>query len=86
MCLCVLSPDVAKLSWAAVKAAQMARNATGGGGSGGTKAIPDGEPNCLAGLTFVFTGELPSFSREEAQDAAKRFGGYVTGILLYPYG
>lgn len=56
----------------------MARNATGGGGGGGgTKAIPDGQPNCLAGLTFVFTGELPSFSREEAQDAAKRFGGWV---------
>ncbi|KAG9048251.1 hypothetical protein FS837_000387 [Tulasnella sp. UAMH 9824] len=70
-----------KQNWAAVKAAQMARNATGGGGGGGggTKAIPDGEPNCLAGLTFVFTGELPSFSREEAQDAAKRFGGRVTG-------
>ncbi|KAG8981914.1 hypothetical protein FRC05_000056 [Tulasnella sp. 425] len=71
-----------KPNWAAVKAAQMARNATGSGnagGGGGTKAIPDGQPNCLAGLTFVFTGELPSFSREEAQDAAKRFGGRVTG-------
>lgn len=42
--------------------------------------MPDGKPNCLAGLTFVFTGELPSFSREEAQDAAKRYGGCVSHI------
>jgi replication factor C subunit 1 len=41
----------------------------------GSKEIPDGHPNALAGLTLVFTGELSSFSREEAQDLAKRFGG-----------
>ncbi|KAG8720285.1 hypothetical protein FRC08_000645 [Ceratobasidium sp. 394] len=45
----------------------------------GSKDVPDGHPNALAGLTFVFTGELSSFSREEAQDLAKRFGGRVTG-------
>lgn len=45
----------------------------------GSKPVPDGAPNCLAGLTFVFTGELSAFSREEAQDLAKRFGGRVTG-------
>jgi replication factor C subunit 1 len=33
------------------------------------------DPNCLAGLAFVFTGELSAFSREEAIDLAKRFGG-----------
>ncbi|GAA6025941.1 hypothetical protein JCM10207_004487, partial [Rhodosporidiobolus poonsookiae] len=44
----------------------------------GSKEIPIGEPNCLAGLTFVFTGELESLSREEAQDLAKRYGGRVT--------
>ena len=33
-------------------------------------------PDCLAGLAFVFTGELSSFSRDEATDLAKRFGGY----------
>lgn len=43
----------------------------------GSKEVPNGHPNALAGLTFVFTGELTSFSREEAQDLAKRFGGYV---------
>ncbi|KAF8607490.1 DNA replication factor C, large subunit [Ceratobasidium sp. AG-I] len=45
----------------------------------GSKEVPNGHPNALAGLTFVFTGELTSFSRDEAQDLAKRFGGRVTG-------
>lgn len=45
----------------------------------GSKAIPDGEPGCLAGLSFVFTGELQSLARDEAVDLAKRFGGRVVG-------
>ncbi|GAA5926210.1 replication factor C subunit 1 [Sporobolomyces koalae] len=44
----------------------------------GSKDIPVGEENCLAGLTFVFTGELESLSREDAIDLAKRYGGRVT--------
>ncbi|CED83681.1 dna replication factor large subunit [Phaffia rhodozyma] len=44
----------------------------------GSKEIPDGKPNCLAGLTFVFTGELSSLAREEAVELAKRYGGKVT--------
>lgn len=44
----------------------------------GSKEIPEGQPNCLAGLTFVFTGELESLSREEAQTLCKRYGGRVT--------
>ncbi|GAA5869122.1 hypothetical protein JCM8547_008702 [Rhodosporidiobolus lusitaniae] len=44
----------------------------------GSKEIPIGAPNCLAGLTFVFTGELESLGRNEAQDLAKRYGGRVT--------
>lgn len=59
---------------AAAKAAKAA-----GPRAPGSKEVPDGHPNALAGLTFVFTGELSSFSREEAQDLAKRFGGRVTG-------
>lgn len=35
------------------------------------------------GLTFVFTGELTSFSRDEAVDIAKRYGGYVSMLLPY---
>lgn len=45
----------------------------------GTKSIPQGTPTCLANLTFVFTGELESISREDGQDAVKRCGGRVTG-------
>lgn len=44
----------------------------------GSKEIPQGAPNCLAGLTFVFTGELESLAREDAQDLVKRYGGKVT--------
>lgn len=47
----------------------------------GTKEIPEGHPNALAGLTFVFTGELSAFSREEIVELAKRFGGYVASVI-----
>ncbi|GAA5961951.1 hypothetical protein JCM8115_001625 [Rhodotorula mucilaginosa] len=44
----------------------------------GSKEIPVGDEGCLAGLTFVFTGELESLSREAGQDLVKRYGGRVT--------
>ncbi|GAA6048823.1 hypothetical protein JCM3770_003639 [Rhodotorula araucariae] len=44
----------------------------------GSKEIPEGAENCLAGLTFVFTGELSSLGREEGQELVKRYGGRVT--------
>lgn len=59
-------------------AAMMAKRSAGPSAPG-SKEIPVGQPNCLAGLTFVFTGELTSLSREEASDLAKRYGGRVTG-------
>lgn len=60
-------------SWIAIRAARMA-----GPSAPGSKPVPEpSSPDCLAGLSFVFTGELSSFSREEAIDLAKRFGGYV---------
>lgn len=61
------------------------RKAGGGGGNAGpppaagSKEIPVGEENCLAGLTFVFTGLLETLSREEGQELVKRYGGKVTG-------
>ncbi|KAF9530949.1 purine nucleotide binding protein [Crepidotus variabilis] len=61
---------VKKFDWAAKKAAQLA-------GPRGSKEVPDGAPDALVGLAFVFTGELSSFSRDEATDIAKRFGGRV---------
>lgn len=45
----------------------------------GTVEIPVGAENCLAGLTFVFTGVLNSLGREEGQNLVKQYGGKVTG-------
>lgn len=45
----------------------------------GTAEIPEGAENCLAGLTFVFTGVLNSLGREEGQNLVKQYGGKVTG-------
>ncbi|PPQ66601.1 hypothetical protein CVT24_006912 [Panaeolus cyanescens] len=72
------APPAKKFDWAAKKAAQLA-----GPVAHGSKDIPDGAPDALAGLAFVFTGELTAFSREEAIDLAKRFGGRV---VLQPSG
>lgn len=44
-----------------------------------SKPIPVGQANCLADLTFVFTGELDSTPRMEAEDLVKRYGGYALG-------
>ncbi len=60
-------------SWAA-KAAKLAA----GPSAPGSKQVPvPRDPNCLSGLSLVFTGELTAFSRDEAVDLAKRFGAYV---------
>lgn len=78
-CVSFFSPDLymslCLSSWAAKKAAQLA-----GPVAHGSKEVPNGAPDCLAGLSFVFTGELSSFSREEASDVAKRFGGFVQRV------
>ena len=44
----------------------------------GTKVIPVGAENCLAGLSFVFTGVLDTLGRDEGQQLVKRYGGKVT--------
>ena len=44
----------------------------------GSKEIPQGSPNCLNGLTLVFTGELDNIGRDSAVEAAKRYGAKVT--------
>lgn len=56
----------------------------GGGNSGpapmeGTVDIPEGEENCLTGMTFVFTGQLKTLGRDDGQALVKRLGGKVTG-------
>lgn len=45
----------------------------------GSAEIPEGAENCLAGLTFVFTGVLRSLGREEGINLVKQYGGKVTG-------
>ena len=47
--------------------------------SGGATDVPDGAENCLAGLTFVFTGILNSLGRDQGQELVKRYGGKITG-------
>ena len=47
--------------------------------SGAPAEIPDGAENCLAGLTFVFTGVLDTLSRDAGSELVKRYGGKVTG-------
>ncbi|KAL4067185.1 replication factor RFC1 C terminal domain-containing protein [Scleroderma yunnanense] len=61
-------------NWAAAKAAKLA-----GPKAPGSKIVPEAKTqDCLLGLSFVFTGELTSFSRDEAVELAKRYGGRVT--------
>lgn len=43
--------------------------------------VPEGQPNCLLGLTFVFTGTLPTIERGAAETLAKRYGGRVTKAI-----
>ncbi|KAI9865574.1 MAG: hypothetical protein M1824_002315 [Vezdaea acicularis] len=44
----------------------------------GSKALPVGADNCLAGLTFVFTGLLDTLARDDGQNLVKKYGGKVT--------
>ncbi|OAA43837.1 DNA replication factor C, large subunit [Metarhizium rileyi] len=60
------------------------RKAAAGGGNAstqpmGTADLPEGEEECLSGLSFVFTGVLQTIGRDEAQALVKRYGGKVTG-------
>ncbi|KAI1781002.1 replication factor RFC1 C terminal domain-containing protein [Hypoxylon cercidicola] len=60
------------------------RKAAAGGGNAGPPPnpgveLPEGEEDCLSGLTFVFTGQLSTIAREEAQALVKRYGGKITG-------
>jgi len=56
-----------------------AGNANSGPPPGGALELPEGAENCLAGLTFVFTGLLSHLQREDGQALVKRYGGKVLG-------
>ncbi|GFQ92176.1 replication factor C subunit 1 [Trichonephila clavata] len=47
----------------------------------GTKEIPEGEEDCLAGLTFIITGVLESLERDEAKNLIEKHGGKVMTTL-----
>ncbi|KAF6838827.1 Replication factor C subunit 1 [Colletotrichum musicola] len=70
-------PNAAKFDWR--------KSAAGGGNSSaappnaGAAELPQGEDECLSGLTFVFTGVLQTIAREEGQALVKKYGGKVTG-------
>ncbi|PVZ99103.1 hypothetical protein BB558_004883 [Smittium angustum] len=50
-------------------------------GVGGGRPQPNGSPNCLENITFVVTGELPGFSRDDCFDIVKRYGGRITSAV-----
>jgi DNA ligase (NAD+) len=45
---------------------------------GGQSSVSSNQSDELAGLTFVITGTLPTFSREDAKDFIESHGGKVT--------
>jgi len=68
-------PNAPKFDW---------RKAQPGGGNAGpppnpVSEMPVGEEDCLAGLNFVFTGQLTTIGREEAATLIKQYGGKITG-------
>lgn len=44
----------------------------------GSKEIPKGRPDCLAGKIFLVTGILESLERGEAEDLIKEYGGKIS--------
>lgn len=47
----------------------------------GSKEIPKGKANCLAGLSFLVTGILESIERDEANSIIKELGGKVSSTV-----
>jgi BRCT domain type II-containing protein len=41
----------------------------------GLKPLPKGRPDCLSGLSFVFTGTFSAFSRQEMEKHIEGLGG-----------
>merc|ERR1719282_840364 len=47
----------------------------------GSKEMPKGSPDCLAGSVFVLSGVFESLEREEAGELIKKLGGKVTSSV-----
>ncbi|KAK1987888.1 replication factor RFC1 C terminal domain-containing protein [Colletotrichum cereale] len=69
-------PDV-KFDWR--KNAGSGGNSSAAPPNAGAVELPEGEEECLSGLTFVFTGVLQTLGRDEGQALVKKYGGKVTG-------
>jgi replication factor C subunit 1 len=41
----------------------------------GSRPEPVGQPNCLAGFTFVISGQYETLTKEKTEDIIKRYGG-----------
>ena len=78
-------PGTPQEDWEAKKAAKTAAYkkflSRGGAKNPGSKDIPQGSPDCLAGLVFVLTGVFESLEREEMAEIVKNLGGKVTTSL-----
>lgn len=59
----------------------------GGARNPGSKEIPIGAQNCLAGLSFLLTGVFDSLERNEVEDLIRKYGGRtvnsVSGKVSY---
>lgn len=62
--------------------AAQAKKANGIQSSGEAVEIGEAQPNCLSGLTIVFTGVLPKLDRDASENLAKRYGARVTKSIL----
>lgn len=68
-----LDPDEAKKGFNFFKKTAAATQSLGE-----APEIPEAQPNCLAGLTIVFTGVLPTLDRDALENLAKKYGAKVT--------
>ncbi|XP_070166241.1 replication factor C subunit 1 isoform X2 [Polyergus mexicanus] len=53
----------------------------GGARNPGSKEIPIGAQNCLAGISFVLTGVLDSLERNEVEDLIRKYGGRTVNTV-----
>lgn len=72
-----LAPTEGKINFHALKSKQAALPPPSG-----NVELPDAAPNCLGGLTIVFTGVLPNLDRDASESVAKRYGARVTKAIL----
>ncbi|KAH0946169.1 hypothetical protein HN011_006968 [Eciton burchellii] len=53
----------------------------GGARNPGSKEIPAGAINCLAGISFLITGVLDSLERNEAEELIQKYGGRTVNAV-----